>query len=552
MNIAPIVALRKERSIPADTFSRALEGATRGASVTSIARDLDVPRSTLRDRFDAHEVIDLPASMRNALASPGGQEFLTRFSIALHVHARSLCACGLRVVSNLLRDAGLAPFLGTSVAAQWEMAEAVDTAIVAYGDAQLAAMAPAVAGKEITLALDENFHEGPCLVGVEPASNFVVTETRAPSRDVDHWKNALSPILATLGVNVVQVTSDSGTAILSLAENIFKAHHSPDLFHILYDFRRSFTPALRAVRRALRRALEKAEQEIAVFARMEARWNAMLPQERGRGRPPGFDARLNEEEMAFNVAMSSLANLESHEKTISQALRTVTQAYHPVCTATGRRTGEASFRALFDTELARIRNVVVEIDLEHGAPEAVSKLERMGEKMVATLARVDATWRARAQAAAADAKEKFVLETMLAPASYLERLAKRTTTLKAHELFKTASELKSRAEEEIGEERCLILALTGAQMADDFQRSSSMVEGRNGQLSLRHHAFHELSSTKRQVLTTLHNFVIARADGTTAAERFSGVKPEPLVTWLCKRIKSTPAGRPRRELRKAS
>jgi hypothetical protein len=65
-----------------------------------------------------------------------------------------------------------------------------------------------------------------------------------------------------------------------------------------------------------------------------------------------------------------------------------------------------------------------------------------------------------------------------------------------------------------------------------FQRSSSCVEGRNGQLSLRFHAFRHVNERTLKVLTVLHNFFIRRSDGTTAAERFFEQKPRVLFTWL--------------------
>ena len=69
-----------------------------------------------------------------------------------------------------------------------------------------------------------------------------------------------------------------------------------------------------------------------------------------------------------------------------------------------------------------------------------------------------------------------------------------------------------------------------------FQRSSSCVEGRNGYLALKHHALHQLSTRKLGVLTVLHNYMIRRADGTTAAERFYGQEPRDLFTWLLDRL----------------
>jgi Family of unknown function (DUF6399) len=60
-----------------------------------------------------------------------------------------------------------------------------------------------------------------------------------------------------------------------------------------------------------------------------------------------------------------------------------------------------------------------------------------------------------------------------------------------------------------------------ATLAEVFQRSSSNVEGRNGYLSLRNHQPRGLDHPRKQAcLTAVHNFLLTRSDGTTAAERF--------------------------------
>ena len=70
------------------------------------------------------------------------------------------------------------------------------------------------------------------------------------------------------------------------------------------------------------------------------------------------------------------------------------------------------------------------------------------------------------------------------------------------------------------------------QAADVFQRSSSCVEGRNGQLSLRHHGLRELTPSKLRALRTIHNYVIQRSDETTSEERFFAIKPRDVIGWL--------------------
>ena len=76
--------------------------------------------------------------------------------------------------------------------------------------------------------------------------------------------------------------------------------------------------------------------------------------------------------------------------------------------------------------------------------------------------------------------------------------------------------------------------------ADCFQRSSSGVAGRNGQLALHHHGRHRLSDRKLAALTAVHNYHIRRADGTTAAERFFGRAHETLFAQVLQRMPLPP------------
>jgi len=76
--------------------------------------------------------------------------------------------------------------------------------------------------------------------------------------------------------------------------------------------------------------------------------------------------------------------------------------------------------------------------------------------------------------------------------------------------------------------------------ADLFQRSSSCVEGRNGQLALHHHGKHRLGTRRLTALTALHNYFIRRPDGTTAAERFFAHAPEPMFDCLIRNLDPPP------------
>jgi len=94
----------------------------------------------------------------------------------------------------------------------------------------------------------------------------------------------------------------------------------------------------------------------------------------------------------------------------------------------------------------------------------------------------------------------------------------------------------------------LTLKQQAQQAADVFQRSSSCVKGRNGQLSLRHHALRELTTSKLKALRTIHKYLIEREDCTTAAERFFSIKPRGLLGWLLKQLPMPSRPRKRRKL----
>ena len=82
-----------------------------------------------------------------------------------------------------------------------------------------------------------------------------------------------------------------------------------------------------------------------------------------------------------------------------------------------------------------------------------------------------------------------------------------------------------------------------------FQRSSSCVEGRNGRLSLQHHGHSRVSERRLKALTVIHNYVVKRPDGTTAAERFFGQKHEDAFSWLLERMPDLPRPAPKRPRR---
>ena len=109
------------------------------------------------------------------------------------------------------------------------------------------------------------------------------------------------------------------------------------------------------------------------------------------------------------------------------------------------------------------------------------------------------------------------------------------------EAWQEGGALSSLAEEERKE-----VEEVARQTAGLFQRSSSCVEGRNGRLSLQQHGHSRVSEQRLKALTVMHNYMVKRADGTTAAQRFFGQQHKDVFCWLLERMPSLPRPAPKR------
>ena len=74
------------------------------------------------------------------------------------------------------------------------------------------------------------------------------------------------------------------------------------------------------------------------------------------------------------------------------------------------------------------------------------------------------------------------------------------------------------------------------------------MEGRNGRLSLQQHGHSRVSERRLKALTVIHNYMVKRADGTTAAQRFFGQGHKDVFSWLLDRMPDLP--RPAQQRRK--
>jgi len=86
--------------------------------------------------------------------------------------------------------------------------------VIAFDEEERSRLAEGMSPKQITVCQDETFHPEPCLVAIEPVSNFILLEKYADNRKADTWTTAMAEATAGLAVEIVQSTSDEGRGLL--------------------------------------------------------------------------------------------------------------------------------------------------------------------------------------------------------------------------------------------------------------------------------------------------------------------------------------------------
>jgi hypothetical protein len=382
------------------------------------------------------------------------------------------------------------------------------------------------------------------LVAIEPVSNFILVEQYQPQRDAKTWQQCTGAKLAALPVTVCQVTSDAAKALIAQAETYLGAHHSPDLFHVQYDTVKATSGALASQTHAACRELEKRQKKTAEFrAKCQADPEACRPGSL-------VDVLAGRAQEAEVVAHERVHVCQARQERAQAARQGLSRDYHPIDLVTGQPLSAEEIGRRLQGHFDTLDQVAVEAGLSAQACAKLAKARRVLSAMQATLAFFWTMIAARLAAWGYDPAVQQWLRQELIPAYYLRRVARKAATAHQRQRLRTlAAEVLARARSPDGPwgtfspELQAELESRARQCADLFQRSSSCVEGRNGQLSLRHHALHHLTGRKLQALTVLHNYAAERADGSTAAGRFYGASPRDLFGWLLRRL-SLPA-RPR-------
>lgn len=545
------VVKRRSRRERAEQLEAAGARLAVGRTQRQVAADLGVARSTLQDWCRPVPIDDAPAALAAFVRTPEGVRWLHRLVLAAHFTITLRGAAGVRVVCEFLELSGLSAFVGASYGAQQGLNAALEAAVVAAAREQREVLAEGMAHRQVTVCEDETFHPEICLVALEPVSNFILLEQYAADRSAATWTRALAAALDGLALEVIQGTADEAKALRRHAETDLGAHHSPDLFHGQHE-------VSKATSLSLARQVTQAEASVAAA---QAHWETERAAQqafedrspRPLGRPPAFETRIQSALTARVQAEAEHAQAQARQTEARELIRELGILYHPYDLDTGHAQPVERVAARVADVWARLQRLTEAAELPTRARDRLAKAQRLTVQWLATITFFFATVTARVEALDLPPSAETALVEQLIPALYLERVAARSPRAETrHRLRALSRPLLEPLRQGDHPLQALAPALraqveqVAVDCADQFQRSSSCVEGRNGQLSLYHHGRHRLSDRKLAALTAVHNFHIRRADGTTAAERLFGRVPEPLFEQLIARVPLPPQPRRRR------
>lgn len=452
----------------------------------------------------------------------------------------------LRDLTSFLRRTHLDFFVPSSKSSLQRSATEMERHITTFADAERARMAVGMPFKEISVAQDETFPNGVCLVAMEPVSNFILLERMAVDRKTETWNQHMQRALTGLPVKVIQAVGDESRSLVKHACEGLVAHHSPDTFHVQQELTKAASTQLALKVKRTEEELKKKTREVDRQIEKKADYETLVP--KPRGRPPVFDARIEKTRSDEMECVRELRKAKSAQTRFHESRRNISKSYHPYNLETGLPQSPAAVEAKLEKDFEKITETTS--NLKNVFKNRVKKARKQVGAMKGTIAFFFVAVAVYLDNLKLDGRSRMLLEDFLIPACYLEVAASKLKDESQRDEVKLISrDLMSDFDNRAGpfadltDELRQTMLKAAKDCAEIFQRSSSAVEGRNGQLALKYHTLHRLSDRRLASLTAIHNFDTRRVDGTTPAERFFESKHPDLFDHLMARMKSF--GRPR-------
>lgn len=521
----------------------------RGDSIRTFATQHEVPRATLQARIYAANDDGLPDGYKPFFESEIGLRFVLKLMVSVLVFFVLRGGCSVELAALFFEALGLRRFVASSPSTLRRLFTQILDHTNAWGKQQFERLAPDMPKRDVVLALDENFHWSKMLlVMMDIGSGFLFGELSSDTRDGETWEKAVRQSLVGYNVTLCAVTRDGGSWLGVCAERL-NVCAGQDIFHLQYGVcKTSGRPMALRVKRAIE-ALQESQQDLAKLRATRAREEAAP---RGPGHPVDWQGREARALSAVTAAQQHAALMQTEREAMAASIRALGDAHHPVSLTTGKVVDAATARETYQDAAEDLTEKAARANLGTRTIKALNGVFSRLDELAAVVAWWHEGLRKRLASLSLSEVELRWVETAMMPALYvhhrigLARDAVERASLEG--LWKRLhSELVSVGSPWWGwaPARQNAVQAVVSSWVTLFPRSTSALEGHNGQDSLVHHQRHQLSDGFRKARIVVRNYVITRADGTTAAQRLFGKEPDDLIEYLCERIKLPQRGRRR-------
>jgi len=458
--------------------------------------------------------------------SPEGSAWLKRMVCGTIFFFGIKHGIGVGEISEFLRGLHLEHHVGCSPSALATLKRQGKETIVAYREAQSEHCQPKE-GQGIILGSDEVFFGLPILVLMELASGYIFTETQAEGRSYEEWNKATPSLNEPSGWVCHGMVSDGAKALIKLAIEKMGCVSIPDLFHSMRSLGQPIVSALGRQQSQLNKALAKANE------RLGKRISA---------------AKRAETQQEIEGLKAQQESLRADKSSYDTAIEEISKTLHPFELESAQAQTAQSIEHQLSTPLATLTT----LSASYGGSKASKAIDTFKQQVPHMAAGIHAWWHwvfAALATLSDDVETQNWVIQLLLPWVYWQQQADRTQTAELRDAYREAAHNAA--------QRLLTHAFTDTLtpeqkqtwldwarwMANNYQRTSSAVEGRNGYLSRLHHSGRGFSPLDLSVFTIIHNFHLTRPDGTTAAQRLFDHEFPDLFEWVVEHMGDLPLAR---------
>lgn len=433
---------------------------------------------------------------------------------------------GVGELSQFLKALRLGLHVGCSASALDQLKQRLKDTLEAYEAAQAEHCQPQ-SGQGIGVGADEVFFGLPVLVLAELGSGYLLTEVQAEDCSYETWKEQIQLWWSQAGWQCHFMVSDRAKALIKLATDGLGCVSVADLFH-----------ALRALSQPIGSALGRQQAQL-------AKQTHTL---KARGEATQDEAKRLQLSQSVSVLSTQQVALAQDQQHYQEAITAITLSLHPFTLDTAEPQTGSDIATALEPPLTQLRCLAN----TYGQQKALLAIETFQQQLPDMMLGLHAWWQWAIQALSTQTAnidiQNWILGCLLPWVYWLQQVDKTQHP-----------ELKARYQQAVDTaaqqllEHPLTLSMPAAErqdwidwarwMANNYQRTSSAIEGRNCYLTRLHHAGRGFSPQTLKVLTIIHNFHLKRPDGTTAAQRLFDYEFPDLFEWVVEHMSDLPLAR---------